>query len=94
MYKFQHNLVKIIEEAKLSERYVPRKDAEIIKFSAYNTKFMSWMLAEKLTITMKILIKVGRHFKNTMLMMPLDLIKFNVTDMLIATLKGSKSEIL
>ena len=55
---------------------------------------MSWMLAEKLTIAMKILIKVGKHFKNTMIMMPLDLIKFNVTDLLRATIKGSKSEIL
>jgi len=55
---------------------------------------MSWMLAEKLTIAMKILVDVGRHFKNTMIMMPLDLIKFNVTDILRATLKGSKSELL
>jgi hypothetical protein len=52
------------------------------------------MLAEKLTIAMKILINLGKHFKNTMLMMPLDLIKFNVVDLLRATLKGSKSELL
>jgi hypothetical protein len=45
MYRFQHNLVKIVDQGELKERYVPRKDAEIIKFSAYNTKFMSWMLA-------------------------------------------------
>jgi hypothetical protein len=45
MYRFQHNLVKIVEQGELKERYVPRKDAEIIKFAAYNTKFMSWMLA-------------------------------------------------
>lgn len=94
MYKFQHNLIKIIDQAELSERYVPRKDAEIIKFAAYNTKFMSWMLAEKLTIIMEILINVGRHFKNTMLMNPLDLIKFDVFDILRATLMGTKSEIL
>jgi hypothetical protein len=45
MYRFQHNLVKIVEQGELKERYVPRKDAELIKFAAYNTKFMSWMLA-------------------------------------------------
>ncbi len=45
MHKFQHNLIKIIEQAELTERYVPRNDAEIIKFASYNTKFMSWMLA-------------------------------------------------
>jgi len=40
---------------------------------------------------MKKLIKVGRYFKNTTLMVPLDLIKFNVTDMLRAMLVGTKS---
>jgi hypothetical protein len=49
------------------------------------------MLAEKLTIVMKKLIKVGRTFKNTSFMMPLDLIKFNVTDLLRAMITGSKS---
>jgi len=91
MYRFQHNLIKILEQGELVERYVPERDAEIIKFSAYNTKFMSWMLAEKLTVVMKKLIRVGRHFKNTIHMCPLDLIKFNVTDLLRTSIIGSKS---
>lgn len=73
---------------------MPRNDADVIKFAAYNTKFMSWMLAEKLTIVMQKLIKVGRSFKNTVLMVPLDLIKFNVTDLLRALMVGTKVEIL
>lgn len=91
MHRFQHNLIKIVEQGELCERYVPRNDAEIIKFAAYNTKFMSWMLAEKLTIVMKKLIKVGRSFKNTILMVPIDLIKFNVIDMLRASMQGTKA---
>jgi hypothetical protein len=55
---------------------------------------MSWMLAEKLTLVMKILIDVGQYFKKTVLMMPLDLIKFNVSDILRASLMGSKAEIM
>lgn len=39
---------------------------------------------------MKKLIKVGKKFKNTSFMAPLDLIKFNVTDLLRARFLGNK----
>ncbi len=40
---------------------------------------------------MKKLINVGRSFKNTVLMVPIDLIKFNVIDMLRASMQGTKA---
>jgi hypothetical protein len=40
---------------------------------------------------MKKLISVGKQFKNTSFMAPLDLIKFNVTDLLRAQISGSKT---
>jgi hypothetical protein len=48
------------------------------------------MLSQKLLIVLDKLIKVGRSFANTKFMAPLDLIKFNVTDLLRALIAGSK----
>jgi hypothetical protein len=41
-------------------------------------------------IVLKKLIKVGKYFSKTTLMMPMDLVKFNVSDMMRAMMTGTK----
>lgn len=41
---FNHNLIKILAHAERNEKYVPKKEAEIIKYSMFNKKLLSWMV--------------------------------------------------
>lgn len=59
----------------------------------YNTKLLSWMLVEKLMVVLKRLIRVGKSMKSVV-STDMDLIKFNVTDLMRAMMTGNKYEIL
>jgi hypothetical protein len=48
-----------LTKAERKPRYVPKREAEIIKYSMFNKKLLSWMMIEKLKIVLKKLIKVS-----------------------------------
>lgn len=56
----------------------------------FNTKLVSWMMAEKLITVLKNLIKIGGEFEQTEISRRLDLVKFNVKDLLRAMVIGNK----
>lgn len=59
---FNINLLKILFTTERKQKYVPKHEAQVIKFAMYNTKLISWLLAEKLITVLKNLINVGAHF--------------------------------
>lgn len=62
MDMFNINLLKILFTTERKQKYVPKHEAQVIKFAMYNTKLISWLLAEKLITVLKNLINVGAHF--------------------------------
>jgi hypothetical protein len=42
---FNLNLLKILFTTDRKQKYVPRHEAQVIKFAMYNTKLVSWLLA-------------------------------------------------
>ena len=61
----------------------------------FNTKVVSWLLIRKLIYVIKSLIKIGKSIKeNSSEIFNLDLIKFNVTDLMRAMISGSQNDIM
>lgn len=87
---FNLNLLKILFTTDRKQKYVPRHEAQVIKFAMYNTKLVSWLLAQKLITVLKNLISVGISFEETEIAKRLDLIKFNVSDLLRAMVIGNR----
>ena len=57
----------------------------------YNTKLVSWFLIRQLIFLIKNLIKVGKSVKGKINeICNIDLIKFNVTDLMRAMVSGNK----
>ena len=90
MDMFNKNLLKILDTTELEQKYVPIHEAKVIKYAMFNTKLVSWMLAEKLIFVLKSLIEVGRATNFDGSLGKLDLIKFNVTDLMRAMVTGGK----
>lgn len=42
---FNSNLLKILGQAEQIQKFVPKKEAEVIKYAMFNTKLLSWMVA-------------------------------------------------
>ena len=73
---------------------MPKNEAKVIKYGMFNTKLVSWMLAEKLIFVLRSLITVGKGIKDIGSVGVMDLVKFNVTDLMRAMVTGTKKEIL
>ena len=56
----------------------------------YNTKVVSWLMAEKLIMVLKNLITVGLEMEKTSITRKMDLVKFNVKDLFRAMVIGTK----
>jgi hypothetical protein len=56
----------------------------------YNTKVVSWLMAEKLIMVLKNLITVGLEMEKTPITRKMDLVKFNVKDLFRAMVIGTK----
>lgn len=88
---FNINLLKVLDTAERVEKFVPKIEANVIKYSSFNTKVVSWLIIRKLIFVLKNLIKIGKEVKDeTNEIFNLDLIKFNVTDMMRAMVTGNK----
>ena len=94
MDMFNKNLLKILATTELEQKYVPVNEAKVIKYAMFNTKLVSWILTEKLIFVLKSLIEVGRATNFDDSLGKLDLIKFNVTDLMRAMVTGRKKEIM
>lgn len=86
---FNHNLIKIISKADRKQKYVPKREAEIIKYSMFNKRLLSWTVIEKLMIVLKKLITTSQNLEKSF-GIKLDLVKFNVTDLMRAMMIGNK----
>ena len=92
---FNMNLLKIIDTSERKQKFVPRIEAHVIKYAMFNTKVVSWLLIRKLLYVLKNLIQVGKNMKQKMNKISnLDLIKFNVTDLMRAMVTGNQADIL
>ena len=95
MNLFNMNLLKILDTSERKEKFVPKVEADVIKYAMFNTKVVSWLLIRKLIYVIKSLIKIGKSIKeNSSEIFNLDLIKFNVTDLMRAMISGSQNDIL
>jgi len=56
---FNINLLKILYTTERKQKYVPLREAKVIKYSMLNTKIVSWMLSEMLVFLIKMLVEVG-----------------------------------
>lgn len=90
MDMFNINLLKILYLTELKQKYVPKHEAQVIKYAMFNTKLVSWMLAEKLIFVLKSLVETGQKISYEGSVGRLDLIKFNVTDLMRAMVTGNK----
>lgn len=45
MDMFNINLMKILYTTERKQKYVPKHEANVIKYAMYNTKLVSWLLA-------------------------------------------------
>ena len=92
---FNMNLLKILDTSERKEKFVPKVEANVIKYAMFNTKVVSWLLLRKLLYVLKNLIRVGKLMKQqTNKISNLDLIKFNVTDLMRAMVTGSQADFL
>ena len=87
---FNINLLKILFTTERKQKYVPLREAKVIKYSMLNTKIVSWMLSEMLVFLIKMLVEVGQEMEATKVRHRLDLIKFSVTDLMRAQVIGNK----
>lgn len=94
MDRFNSNLIRLLDTSNRKQKYVPKRETETIKYSNLNVNFIEWLLAEKLKLALKKLIKVGKSFYDTQAMINLDLIQFKVMDLMRTMISGSKKEIL
>ena len=91
---FNLNLLKILYTTQRKQKYVPKDEAHVIKYAMYNTKVVSWLMAEKLIMVLKNLISVGIEMEKTEVSRKMDLVKFNVKDLFRAMVIGTKKEAL
>lgn len=87
---FNINLLKILYTTERKQKYVPLREAKIIKYAMLNTKIVSWMLSEMLIYILHKLIEVGQSMEDTKVRRKMDLIKFTVTDLMRAQVVGNK----
>ena len=91
MDMFNKNLLKILATTELEQKYVPVNEAKVIKYAMFNTKLVSWILTEKLIFVLKNIIKIGQKTTFYDSVGKLDLVKFNVTDLMRAMVTGTKT---
>lgn len=87
------NLLKILGNCQVKQKFIPENDAIVIKYASYNTMLVSWILVQKLIFLLKKLIMISHEFISTS-KVQLDLIKFSLSDLMRSMVKGSKKEIL
>jgi hypothetical protein len=65
---------------------------EVIKYSAFNNSFISWMVEEQLVQTMKHMIEVTSDYQE--FRGRLDLIKFKINDLMRCQIFGDRKKIM
>ncbi len=91
---FNNHLIKLLNTGEPVEKIVTEKELEVIKFAKFNQKLLCWFLSEKIMLLLRHLIQVGREIGKKIGLFQLDLISFNVSDLLRGMVFGDKNDLI